>query len=1140
LAIIFAARGIDMKRLTFIGLVVLVMASQALIFSGRINAGEVTVTERDVVIPTYLAGDPEPSPMFYFGRASQGAEGRVYPYPLYDSLTHEKADKTYRIVYLENEYVRIGILPEIGGRLIEAVDKSNNYDFIYHQRVIKPALIGLIGAWMSGGIEWNIPHHHRATTFLPVQSKIEEDADGSKTVWVGELELRDRMRWAVGYTLHPGKSYLQCSVRIVNRTPVANTMLCFANVAVHANDQYQVIFPPSTQYVTFHGKREFTTWPIATTRFNGVDFSRGVDVSWYKNHPNAMSMFAWNYSDDFFAGYDHGKEAGIISVADHHVVPGKKFWTWGNGPRGQMWDKILTDDDGPYIELMAGAYSDNQPDYSWLQPYETKSFEMHWYPFRDLGGVKQANLDAAVNLEIADGNAKVGFGTTSAYPSAHAVLKAGEKVLFDEKIEIDPRKPFVKQGIEIPAGTDEHDLRASLTVDGRELVAYSPLKLPATPVPTPVVPPAAPKDIKTVEELYLAGQRIEQFHAPGQEPEPYWEEALKRDPGDSRVNTALGIRKLKEAKFAEAEQHFRTAIKRLSTNYTSPKDGEPFYYLGVALESQGKHDEAYDLFLKASWSEAWRGPAYFAAAQIDAQRNHFAAALDHIDRSLLANGLGLQVLNLKSAVLRHLGRTTEALAVVNEAAGRVDPLDVGLRTERWLLSGKSTDGELMATLCEHPATGLEAAAEYSNAGLWEDGASVLKLLAASAKDKNRVSPLAYYYLADFAKAEGKGEQAAEYRKLARQMSPEYCFPFQAESIAVLRRAMEADPNDARAPYYLGNLLFDWQPEEAVKLWKQSAALDPSLAMVHRNLAAAYAHQKPTPDNKQAISELEQAVAGPSKYAMHFAELDELYAGNGASPEKRLALLEANQSIVQKRDDALSREIGMKIFAGKFDDAIGLMTGRTFSVWEGGSLDVAEHWVNARILRGRKRLAAKQFSEALADFQAAKSIPDNLPNDRGGGTHQSEIAYWIGNAYDGQADAEHARQAWREASESSGPGQGFGRRPGGFGAERLVQSYYQAAAKQKLGQASDTEKQFRQILTSSQSAADQNEESIASRPARRADQSPHAAQAMAKYVAGLAHLGLGETDAAKTDFEKALQLAPDHLGAKFELTQIAGK
>ena len=221
--------------------------------------------------------------------------------------------------------------------------------------MIKPALIGLIGAWISGGVEWNIPHHHRASTFLPVQYRIQENDDGGKTVWVGELELRHRMRWAVGYTLRPGKSYLEASVRIVNRTPVVNTMLCFANAAVHVNKDYQVIFPPSTRYVTHHHKREFTTWPIATTRYGGYDFRPGTDVSWYKNHVAANSMFAWNYTDDFFAGYDHGKQAGTMSVADHHVVPGKKLWTWGNGPRGRMWDHILTDDGRPLHRADGGC-----------------------------------------------------------------------------------------------------------------------------------------------------------------------------------------------------------------------------------------------------------------------------------------------------------------------------------------------------------------------------------------------------------------------------------------------------------------------------------------------------------------------------------------------------------------------------------------------------------------------------------------------------------------------------------------------------------------------------------------------------------------------------------------------------------------
>ena len=284
----------------------------------------ITIREADEVIPTYLAGPPDPNPMFFFGKQSQGAEGRIYPYPLYDNLTNVRSTKTYHVLYLENEFVKISILPEIGGRLFSALDKTNNYDFIYKHSVIKPALIGLIGAWISGGIEWNIPHHHRASTFIPVQWSREDNADGSKTIWVGELEVRQRMRWAVGYTLYPGSSVLECKMRIINRTPVENTMLCFANVAVGPNDNYQVIFPPSTLYSTGHSKRGFQDWPV----------TNGSDVSWYKNNKSSASWFCWNYEDDFVAGFDHGINAGVMSVNDRNIVPGKKFFTWGTG---SMW-----------------------------------------------------------------------------------------------------------------------------------------------------------------------------------------------------------------------------------------------------------------------------------------------------------------------------------------------------------------------------------------------------------------------------------------------------------------------------------------------------------------------------------------------------------------------------------------------------------------------------------------------------------------------------------------------------------------------------------------------------------------------------------------------------------------------------------
>ena len=214
------------------------------------------VWEEPLVLPTYDVNPPDPNPRFYAGRAYQGAQGRVYPYAMIDDLTDKRVEKTYRAVYLENEYIKVCVLPELGGRVLSAVDKTNNYDFFYRQTVIKPALIGMIGAWIAGGIEWNFPHHHRPTVFMPIDYAIENHADGSATAWVGEMEIRHRMRWVVGLTLYPGKSYLEATLKPINRTPFIQSFLFFANAGTHANENYQVFFPPDTQYVMYHGKNQ--------------------------------------------------------------------------------------------------------------------------------------------------------------------------------------------------------------------------------------------------------------------------------------------------------------------------------------------------------------------------------------------------------------------------------------------------------------------------------------------------------------------------------------------------------------------------------------------------------------------------------------------------------------------------------------------------------------------------------------------------------------------------------------------------------------------------------------------------------------------------------------------------------------------
>jgi tetratricopeptide (TPR) repeat protein len=1069
--------------------------------------------------------------MFYFGRESQGAEGRIYPYPLYDNLTNVRGERSYHLVYLENEYVKIGIAPEIGGRLFSALDKGNNYDFIYHQHVVKPSLIGLIGAWISGGIEWNIPHHHRASTFLPVQYRTESNADGSKTVWVGELEVRQRMTWAVGYTLRPGSSVLECSVRIINRTPLPNSMLCFANVAVNANENYQIIFPPDTQWVTYHFKRDFAAWPVASGLYNGTDFGAGTDVSWYKNHQNANSMFAWNYTDDFYAGYDHGKNAGTMSIADHHIVPGKKFWTWGNGPRGRMWDNILTDTDGPYIELMVGAYSDNQPDYSWLQPFEERSFQMNWYPFRDIGGVKNASLEAAVNLEVTNGVAKFGFCTTKEFPRATVRLKAGDRILVEEKISINPAKPYTKQ-IAVPVGMDEHDVRASLSVGNRELVAYSPVRLTPTPRPAVVTSPPAPDTFTNDEELFLAGLRIDQFHDPKLDADPYWEEVLKRDPGDTEANTALGLLDLRNAKFADAEQHFRKALERLTAKYTTPKNAEPLYYLGVALAAQGKTDEAFDTFYKAAWSQEWKSPAYFSLAEIASARGDFAAALKYVNSSLDANALNVRAYGLKSAVLRHLNRLPEARAVLAFATHKTDPLDVRLMAERWFVAKSAWSGKtLFATLNSHGATAQEIAAEFSDAGLWSDGLEVLAQSIAAAPDKSKVSPMVYYYLGDFAEKTGDTTQAAIYRRQAMAQSPEYVFPFQSEAIGVLRHAMAANPSDARAPYYLGNLLFDWQPAEAVALWEKSAALDPNFPIVWRNLAQACSHKDDDASRAKAIAYLEKAVALPNPYPDHFAELDQLYQAAGAPVEKRLALLEQHQPVVVQKDEGLAALIGLKTFIGKPDEAIALLAGRTFSLWEGGTrFNTGEAWADAHLVRGLQRFNAKQFSAALADFNAALNPPANLRAEQRGGTHQVELAYWIGCANAALGDQEQARQSWTTATATNAPA--AGNRRGNPLAARASR-YFQALAFQKLGQNDKAEPIFRELVDAGTAAL----KSAGDETASFLPQPANLRAANAHYITGLGWAGLGENKKASAEFSAALAAAPDHLASKLALEQI---
>jgi len=1038
--------------------------------------------EARLTVPTYPVGPAEPNPMFYAGREYQGAQGPVYPYPLLDQLGETRQDRPYRALWLENEFVRLSVLPELGGRIFSAEDKTNGYPFFYAQHVVKPALIGMAGAWISGGVEWNVMHHHRATTFMPVQSAIVENADGSRTVWVGETEWRDRMRWVVGVTLRPGSSVVEADVRMVNRTPVPHSALYFANPAVHANEDYEVLFPPDVAWATFHAKVDFAPWPFARGPFVGIPYAPGTNLAFWKNHPNPVSFFVYQSDLDFLGGYDHGRRAGVVHVADRRTVPGKKFWTWGNGPDGRMWDEILTDADGPYIELMTGGYSDNQPDYSWIDPGEDKALVQRWFPIRELGGLKTASADGALDLAVAGGRARVAVNATAERPGARVRLAAGDRVLLDEAASLSPAAPFVRE-VALPAGVREGDLRLSVDDDdGREILAYSPRPRPGTKEPPKYVPPPSPAQVKTVEELVLAGRRIEQFRSADFDPEPYYREALRRDPGCAGAHVALGARAFARGLYAEAEAHLAKAVDRVTANHTRARDGEPQYRHGLALAALGRTAEARDAFGAASWDVGWRGPALLEAARLESREGRAAEALALASRAVEAGPRSTAARALQAALLRRAGRPDEALAAATSALD-VDPLDPLAARERRLAreAGARAAAAPVDTLeaaalrsLDEDAYALEAAHDYLAAGLLDDAAAVL---ARRRPEASATDPLVAYTLGFVRERQGDAAAARALYRRGRALPPDYCFPFRLESVPVLEHARAADPADARAPYYLGNVLYDRQPDAAIAAWEASRALDPGFARVHRNLAFAYARARG--DLAAAVASQERAVATTRDEPRLYYELDQYLAWSGAPLEMRLARLTESPATIAKREITRSRLARVQLLLGRADDALATLSAGRFHVWE-GERGIHEVYVEARLRRGRAMLARAEAAGALAEFDAAVEVPGNIEVGQAVGEHLAAARFHRGLALAALGRTDDALVSFTRAADAS---------------PRLPENeYWIGRSLEKLGRAGEARARYGRLAATRASAADTTlplerrmaeHESIARAHARRA-------------------------------------------------------
>ena len=1003
-----------------------------------------------VTIPTYEVGKPEKNPIFLEKRVYQGSSGVVYPYPVIESMSDEKKDVDYHAIWIENEYIKVMVLPELGGRVQMAYDKIRQRHFVYYNHVIKPALVGLAGPWISGGIEFNWPQHHRPSTYMPVDSTIVENEDGSVTVWVNEMERMFHQKGMAGFTLRPGCAYLEIQGRVSNRTNMPQTFLWWANPAVEVNDDYQSVFPPDVNAVFDHGKRAVSSFPIATGTYYKMDYSAGVDISNYKNIYVPTSYMAVNSKYDFEGGYENDTKAGMLHVASHHFSPGKKQWTWGNGDFGRAWDRNLTDEATPeeakkwgvdrkgfrpYIELMAGVYTENQPDFTWLMPYEEKQFVQYFMPYREIGIVKQATKDFVMNIEEG-GHFKV---LATSKQEVRIVLKnKNGEVYYDKFVTLSP-EAVLEETVNVN-GSSLNELAftilSTLTSHPSPLLTWFAEDDEIRPIPDAAEAALSPQDTKTNDQLFLTGLHLEQYRHATWSALDYYEEALRRDPNDVRCLNQMGLWYLRRGRFSKAEEYLRRAVKIWQKRNPNPYDGEAVFNLALCLKYQYRLQEAYQLFWKSTWNKAWADAGYFEAACISMSEGRYEDALDEVERSLSFNSNNHKARALKAAVLRKLERNEEALQWVVESYKK-DRFNYGCMLEEHLLTGNQEPLNRIIELMHGNVYNYhELALDYAQAGLWQECIDVLQM-----KDAQN-HPMTYYHMGYAiammgeqarlkAKAASEREQndaginsaereqarlkAKECFKKAEQTDSYCCFPNRLDDILALECAKALNPDGAKAPYYLGCLYYDKrQYDVAIANWERSSELDATFPSVWRNLALARFNKQDR--QEEALAMMEKAFSLDETDSRILMELDQLYKRLQKPHAERLAFLQKYPQLIARRDDLVLEEITLLNQLGRYEEAMEKLDAHIFHPWEGGEGKVPAQYQICRVELALRAIAVKDYEKAIALLEECLEYPHHLGEGKLYGAQENDFYYLLGIAYDALGLIAKARECWEEATK----------------------------------------------------------------------------------------------------------------------------
>ena len=1050
--------------------------------------------EGTVTIPTYQHSARETEPALLARSSVAG----MYPFTTYlmPFTPDSPKPRAWRAVFVENEYLKVTWLPELGGRIFSLYDKLRDREVFYRSDVIKPAHYNPRNSWPISGLELTGPHDLHMMTLYgePFWAhKIVTAADGSVSLVLGELDPVYGMKVNLTATLHPGIAALQMSVFCYNTRAGRMPQMFWLSGGVAATPKLR-FFYPMTRTIG-HTTADIADWPL----YNGVDYG------WDRNNKNMLGVFGIDIYDDFQGAYQFDRDYGVFRYADRRIVQGMKMWTFGYGENAKNYERGYTDNAGPYIEVQSGRHVWDGH-YEWVAPHKVEAWSEWWVPVAGTNGLTTLTRDVALNLDVQPGGIDMALYGTSVVRGAQLVVTAAGHELARERVDLDPEKALHKR-LGAPGGGASGMVVRVTDASGRSLIEYhrpdsDPGRQEYTPFTRPLENPPKDPEKMSAEELTLAAEfKLKELNVTAAT--ALLERALARDPGYSRAHLLLGIHDFNAGRYTRAAQSLEKVIER------DPYCDEAYYYLAMAQFAQGDDRRA-----ERNLYYIWPNSAYYSEREYQLGRLAFlkgdgAGTEEHLKGALARNAFDLSARLLLAVHYRERGERPAAMRELAEVE-RIDPTNRPAQAERFFLSGdEQARQECLRLMGGQSQEAIGVSIFYREISRWKEAAQILRWVERDNHDLYGAPPEFFYTLAWCLRRAGDEPAANESLLKARAAAGHIDrFPYRFESEAPLAEAVKLDPHDAVARFALGCLLYYRErPREAIAQWEGAIAAKPDDFSARRALGLAYAALGEPLEKSSA--QIERAVELNPAHVRTLNDLSSLYARAGAF-DKQVAVLQKALARSPGDDDLAESLLAANLAQGEYAAADRLIATHAFAPRH-RTYGLRDKYRFMRCALGAQAFHKGDYAAALQLFDSALKPPVSLGADDFQAQTSPRIEYYRGRALEKLGRTAEAQRAYENAAAARG-------NLSGDRDSWNSENFYMTLALDRLGRGEEATRLRKRFETFAAGERD------APAPHHRAE---------ARYLLALIRARDGDSAEARRLLQGALEAQPDLLPARLE-------